>query len=232
MKNFVPPVSVDLFGNNTVLVTDDKVKDVKVSKTKVTLQPICLKKHLIPYVYRWGVGEGVANGPDTFVFRVNNKTAFGRYLYSIPLFIKSLNNALEIKNKKVQIEYNRRTKEILFLHYSFTNRYEIMVDEKINMDLNLYIEDFFRTEFIALINAKLEIDHNLCKAIREFSEMKDLENCGFDNESLRIYYYKEINRMKTVLGQKPTTYKQFDEYYPKEKTIFDLLKSKLNCIII
>lgn len=180
------PSQFDLFGFTTI--TSDSLDSSRAVSTIVKQMPIKIEKHLLPYIYRCAVGEPVPNGPDTVVLRVNNKTAFGQFLNTIPLFV----NGTEIRNKKIQIQYNKAKKEALFLHKTFNTRYEITVDKSMNIILNRILEDLFRIEFMLSVHEK----PNISKAIMEFAEKHKLEDYGFDVESLRVYYYKERKRME------------------------------------
>ena len=186
MKRFVPPFDLDLFGSTTLREQAPQTPQ-RVSNKK----PISIDKHLMPYIYRCAVGAPVANGPDTVVLRVNNKTAFGQYLHTVPLYA----NGIEIRNKKIQIEYNRVKKQALFLHYSFGLRYEITVDKSMNIILNRILEDMFRTEFMAYVLVQKFVS-SISAAITAFIDKYELEECGFNVESLRVYFYKEEKRIK------------------------------------
>lgn len=76
----------------------------------------------------------------------------------------------------------------------------LSLPEEINSDINNLLEDIFRIAFVYYILGRAESGDKNCitQAIYKFIENYQLFECGFDIESLRRYYYREIKNNHTL----------------------------------
>lgn len=76
----------------------------------------------------------------------------------------------------------------------------LSLPSEINDDINNLLEDIFRIAFVYYVLGRSESESNNCitQAIYQFIENYELFECGFDVETLRRYYYREIKRNKTL----------------------------------
>lgn len=154
--------------------------------------PVKIRPHLVPFLFKEFEGKQASYSSRTaksVIFLPSSSIT--SYLYT-------------------QLNYKKTTRKqdkfILYLIIDVTSKKTyrgtvfidkkgvketLYMDEQQVTDLNNLLEDLFRVSMTSYIEACLECSLSLAKAIRQIMIKYDLEEVGFDEESLRQFFYRE-----------------------------------------
>lgn len=161
--------------------------------------PVRIKPHLVAFFFNEIEGEEI----NYLNFRAKAITlAFSSSLSKflrislqkadVPVKLDNYRILLSISDKK---EYKGSIYKI-----DSDKKHFLALPEEINADINNLLEDIFRIAFVYYVLGRSESQTNNCitQAIYQFIENYELFECGFDVETLRRYYYREIKSNKTL----------------------------------
>jgi len=157
--------------------------------------PVHIKPHLVAFFFREMEGEEI----NYLNYRAK----------SISLaFSSSLNKFLRISLQKADVPVKLDNYRLLLSINSKNNykgsiyklvdgeKYFLSLPAEVNDDINNLLEDIFRIAFVYYILGRAESGDKDCitPAIYSFIENYNLFECGFDVETLRRYYYREVEK--------------------------------------
>jgi len=159
----------------------------------LTHVPVHIKPHLVAFFFKEMQGEEI----NYLNFRAKAVTlAFSSSLSKflritlqkadVPVKLDNYRLLLSVSDKK---EYKGSIYKIIDGHKHF-----LSLPEEINSDINNLLEDIFRIAFLYYVLGRAESSESNCitQAIYSFIENYELFECGFDVESFRRYYYREL----------------------------------------
>lgn len=170
--------------------------------------PVHIKPHLVAFFFREMEGEEINYLNNraksitlAFSSSLNKFLRISLQIADIPVKLDNYRMLLSISDKNIY------KGSIYKIHNG--NKHFLSLPEEINNDINNLLEDIFRIAFVYYILGRTESGDKNCitPAIYKFIENYDLFECGFDVESLRRYFYREVDKdaMLTRLYKKRST---------------------------
>lgn len=174
----------------------------------MSLVPITINPHLVPFFFKEGDGKVSAYG---------NKRV-KPVLFSAASSIGKIMRLLMVKSNRPQdlhhfnlvltISDNGYSKNYSGEFYKFVNGRNtwLKLPQEANSDINDLLEDIFKMSFIAYVNGCVENNDDSCivDAINKFIDKYDLLEFGFSNDTMRKQYYREKEKNTiTARFQKP-----------------------------
>lgn len=169
----------------------------------MSIVPIVIKEHLIPFFFKESEGKEVCYGNrrvKAVLFSPMVSTV-GRIIRL--LMIKS-GRPLNVDNFNLYltISDDGNSKKYLGQFYKIENGRNsfLQLPKEANDDINDLLEDIFRMSFISYINGCVEnnTDAVVISAINKFIDKYDLLEFGFSTDTLRRLYYREKKNRKIV----------------------------------
>lgn len=161
--------------------------------------PINIKPHLVSFFFREMEGEEInylnyRAKAITLAFSssINKIIRISLQKADIPVKLNNYRMLLSISDKR---EYKGSIYKI-----DSDKKHFLCLPEEINNDINDLLEDIFRIAFVYYVMGHAESDSKkqVIIAINKFIDNYELLEFGFDQESLRRYYYREMNNNYTM----------------------------------
>lgn len=174
----------------------------------MTHTPVQIRPHLVSFFFREMEGEEVhylnTRAKSVRLYFSSSINKLLRLLLSktdYPVRLNSHYMLLTVSDKK---EYRGSIYKI-----EDEKRHFLSYPTEVNEDINNLLEDYFRIAFIFYVYGHVQNtkEHCITTAILRFMETYELEEFGFDYETLRRFYYREIKRtgLLTRITKKKTT---------------------------
>lgn len=156
--------------------------------------PVHIKPHLVAFFFKEMKGEEI----NYLNFKAKAITlAFSSSLSKfLRIALQKADVPVKLDNYRILLSISDK-REYKGSIYKLTDgrKHFLSLPEEINADINNLLEDIFRIAFVYYILGRAESGDKNCitQAIYKFIETYELFECGFDVESMRRYYYREIN---------------------------------------
>lgn len=161
----------------------------------MTHTPIQIRPHLVSFFFKEIDGEEVhylnTRAKSVKLYFSSSINKLLRLLLSktdYPVRLDTHYMLLTISNKN---EYKGSIYKI-----DDDKRYFLSYPPEVNEDINNLLEDYFRVAFVFYVYGHVENSKecSITAAILKFMQTYELEEFGFDYETLRRFYYREINK--------------------------------------
>lgn len=163
-------------------------------------KPAYIRPHLVPFLFNEFEGvERLSEDKRVKVVEITNRSSLGKWL------IKALKNenADKISSYHIFLSLDVRPGRIQKLGNFYTkskNKTQLLhLSESDNDLLNELLEDIFRITlyyFVVAYRLDRENEITIIQAIREYMEMYELYEYGFDETGVRQLYYRTIKSGK------------------------------------
>ena len=169
----------------------------------MSLVPIVIRQHLVPFFFKESEGQEVAYGNYKVkaVLFSSTVSSVGRIIRLLmvksgkPMKIDSFNLYLKVSDDGNTKRYTGQ-----FYKQEKGRNSFLMLPKEANDDINDLLEDIFRLSFISYINGCIENNESalITQSIDKFIDKYELLEFGFSNDTLRRLYYREKKKDKIV----------------------------------
>lgn len=161
-----------------------------------------LRDHLVPFLFNEFKAEEVVSMPnlETKAIKLNRKSSLFRIINLVhskyETTVTQYDYRLQFSAKMVR--GGRRYESALYKTNGKLHEL-LSFDARDNQNINGFFEDIFRTAFVYYVNGSRQFTKSaITKVIRDFMDEYDLLELGFDEESLRVLYYRENGKQNKL----------------------------------
>ncbi|WP_445458418.1 hypothetical protein [Flavobacterium sp. HNIBRBA15423] len=164
--------------------------------------PVKIRDHLIPFLFQEMEGTTASyDGQKVKMVRLLPSSSLANYLYS-QIGYEKKNNHFPNDNFLIYLSIEKKTSFIysgtIYIDKKGVKEELYLPLEKIR-EINNLLEDIFRISMVSFIDGVKYAKIPMAKGIIAFIEKYNLDEYGFENETIRKMYYKQ--KKKSLLSR-------------------------------